>query len=135
MNRAAVLALLTLAASGAIADDAPPGEFFRGLYDAIGVQNGQPVRMSVRLEPDGAGLAVRLCDGATGPERLEFDTEADGGPFMGGSIGGLPVSCEYFSDWDNYPLLACYGLDGQDSRLTLWPDAANFAEGRLACSL
>jgi hypothetical protein len=133
MNRAAALALLTLAASGAMADDAPPAEFFRGLYDVIGIAKGQPFRMALRLEPEGAGLAVRLCNASAEPETLAVDTQADSGPFMGGSIGGLRVSCEYFIDWDNYPLLACYGLDGQDTRLTLWPDAANFAEGRLDC--
>jgi hypothetical protein len=107
--------------------------FFRGLHDVIGIEKGHPVGMVLRLEPAGAGIAVRLCDGPAEPEPLAFDTGTDGGPFMGGSIGELAVSCAYFSDWDNYTLLTCYGLDGPDTRLTLWQDAENFTGGKLDC--
>jgi hypothetical protein len=116
------------------AEGATPGvEFFHGLYHVVGIDKGQLVDMGLRLDPKGDAMAVSLCDGQDEPETLEFATEADGGPFIDGSIGGLPVSCEYFSDWDNYPLLACYGLEGPDTRLTLWPDAENFMNGPLDC--
>ena len=108
----------------AMAQDPPPPVYFTGTYRMVGTAPDGPVDMTVRLVPDAAALVLSGCDGTAG--RLEFDTGFEGGFFLNGDLSGLPVMCQFFNDYDNYPLIACAHED--DMRLTLWPDPARNEE-------
>ncbi len=118
----AVLALTT-GAAGAQADEYPQ-EFFIGQYRMIGVDATGPVDGRLRLEAEGAGLAVRTCGGTEGEALLPPSVTGDE-HYYTGRIGGREIVCEVFGTYDNYPFLACAGDGG--SRLSLWP-ADNFGD-------
>ncbi len=114
-------AMLCLAAIPAVAQDrTPPPEFFIGTYRMIGTGPAGPVDQQLRLERgDDGNLKVLIC-GLADAGGLALPAPQAEGPYLEGRIGAEPVSCEAFSDYDNYPAILCYGNNG--ARLTLWPD-------------
>ncbi len=113
-----VMAALLLTAGGALAE-APPPEYFTGVYERIGRDgSGRLVNDVVRIDPGEGGLALRVCGAGAGqvPELLAFDTFGD--------VQNLLVSdrlwCLFSNNGDNYPLLNCAGTGAE--RATLWPE-------------
>jgi hypothetical protein len=41
--------------------------------------------------------------------------------YVNAVIGGRSLTCDAFSTYQNYPILACYGDGDSTARLTLWP--------------
>jgi hypothetical protein len=108
----------------------PPPEFFMGLYRMVGVDASGPVDKPLRLDPAPQGLAVSTCDlPDAGLLVLPGPLSAD--RYIDGSIEGRRLTCDHFITWGNYGLLACYGEDDSQTRLTLWPEEA--AEAALPC--
>jgi hypothetical protein len=112
------LAALLLTAGAALAE-APPPEYFTGVYERIGRDgSGRMVNDVVRIDPGEGGLVLRVCGAGAGqvPERLAFDTFGD----VQNLLTGDGLWCLFSNNGDNYPLLNCAG-DGA-ARATLWPE-------------
>jgi hypothetical protein len=104
----------------ALAEGADPFPlvFFTGQYRMIGTSPAGPVDQALRLEPQGADLAVILC-GAGDGGRLVMPSQLGADHYIEGRIGAEDVVCDPFMTYENTPLLACYSETG--SLLTLWP--------------
>jgi hypothetical protein len=117
-----VLILCTLVAGPAMAQDAPPPDFFAGRYEVIGRDAVGPVDDVLQMRVKGANLAVESCTRGAGQMVIDRGGE---GPFAALTLGDQTLECQWFNTWDNYPLLTCY--DNGKARLTLWP--ANQVDG------
>jgi hypothetical protein len=125
----AILAVLLLCAP-ALAEP-PPVEVLAGGYGVVGRDDARPPRLVdgwLRLDPEGAGLAVTGCDGPAG--RLDFASMFEAENYLTGRIGRWEIWCMFAIDADNYPMLNCATEDGV--RVTLWPDGGT-ADAPPAC--
>lgn len=120
-----------LLGTDAASAEGPTPEYFRGVFERVGrTADSPPALMNdfIRLDPtpDGA-LALRSCDGGPGetddPLILDFDRLGEVPTLLVGRNGPFELWCQYFNDYDNYPVLTC-GSD-MGARFTLWaaPDA------------
>ncbi len=133
MKHAAILACLAALPHAALAQDgnSPPPDFFVGQYRMIGVDASGPVDTPLRLDLAPQGLAVSTCAAAdAGLLVLPGPTSED--RYIDGTIEGRILTCDHFLTWENYALLACYGDDDRNTRLTLWP--ADFPGAPLSCA-
>jgi hypothetical protein len=120
MIRYATVFGLCFAAIPAVAQEISPPSFYDGVYRMIGVTPAGPLDQKLRLTPaEDGNLKVSLCDTPDGGG-LKPPAAAAEDPFLDGRIGAESVSCEPFHNWDNYPVIICYGDSG--SRMTLWPE-------------
>ncbi len=127
--RFALILILAVGADPIAAEEREaPLSFYVGQYRVIGTGPGGPVDYPLRLDEVGLELKVSLCRTEDGGSLVPLKDE--GWPYFEGRIGPEPMICEPFWNYDNYPVVLCYGDTG--SRLTLWP-AGDFA-APLACS-
>jgi hypothetical protein len=117
------LPCLLLAGLPAVADT-PPVAFYVGLYRVIGVDTAGPVDRALRVDAVDGLPVVTLCGGAA---TMVLPAPTDE-PYVTLVMDGKSLTCEGFSTYDYLPILACYGEDDRQARLTLWP-ADNFAAG------
>ncbi len=109
---------------GAVWAEGAPAAFYVGLYRVIGVDGAGPVDTFLRIDVKGEDLIVTTC-GATGT--MVLPSVAGDEHYISVVIDGRSLTCDPFSTYDNYPLLACYDDADTEARLTLWP-ADDFAE-------
>jgi hypothetical protein len=114
---------LSLLAVPAWAQD-PPAAFYVGLYRMIGVDAAGPVDQPLRMDAQGEILTASVC-GARGT--VVLPQASDDEHYFSVVINGRSFTCEPYSTYDHYPLLACYGDSDITARLTLWP-ADDFSE-------
>jgi hypothetical protein len=96
----------------------PPAAFYVGLYRVIGVDDAGPVDQIVRIDAQGENLIVSMCGVLA---TMVLPHAAGDEHYINAVIGGKSLTCDPFSTYDNYPLLACYGDGDSIARLTLWP--------------
>lgn len=121
MKRPALFAVFALTCLPAWAEDrtGPPPGFYTGLYRMLGTAAEGPVDRMFRLDVAEGGLVASIC-GMADAGGLSFPRAGEELPYLTGRIGAEPVICEAFSNYDNYPVLLCYGEAGL--RVTLWPE-------------
>lgn len=111
--------------------EGPAPEYFRGVFERVGkTGDASPALMNdfVRLDPtpDGA-LVLSTCDelpAETGDAVIfDFDRFGEVPTLLVSRNSSPEMWCQYFNDYDNYPVLTCGGDRG--ARFTLWaaPDA------------
>jgi hypothetical protein len=129
VTRAAV-GLLLLTGTALADDTAPPPDFFTGRYMVLGRSASGPFEDRLRLDPAGAGLVATSC--GLGAGEIHFDSGFEARFFLNGTLDGQDITCQFFSDYDNYPFLACQTASGD--LLSLWPEKSGFSETPLDCT-
>ncbi|MBN8631606.1 MAG: hypothetical protein J0L76_12195 [Rhodobacterales bacterium] len=106
----------------AVQAERPSVDYFTGLYQRIGRDaEGKLMEGLVRLDPLGKGLALTECPlpDLDPPLELAFDDSFEVENFLTGRQGPFGLSCQYFNDSQNYPILNCWSDGG--ALFTLWP--------------
>lgn len=106
--------------------DAPPPEFFTGVFERVGRDASDPpglINDLLRITPtaEGWGLSLRPCDAVEGqdwPLELRHTSFGEVPNILEGKQGETGLWCQYFTDHSNYPVLTC--ASDQGARFTLW---------------
>ena len=123
----AALLLLSFAAGAGLAE-APPAEYFTGVYERVGRDGAVPPGLLndvVRIDPAPGGLAVSACGAAAGAPLylLRFDSFGDvQNLLVSQGDEGAALWCLYGNDGDNYPLLTCASDGPGGAKFLLWPE-------------
>lgn len=96
----------------------PGPEYFAGTYERVGRDAAAGLLNDlVRIDPAGTGLKVTACTGDA--MDLTFGPAFEVENMMTGIQGADQLTCMFFNNGYNYPIISCRSEGG--AAITLWP--------------